>query len=241
MNIKNQLSAALLLTLVATSVGASEPTRSVSVDHPDRLRTGGWAEIEPGVFQSENDGVATEAAFGRAALSRAVEHLNGEIESLADRRDLSLEEILELSQLELRRAELEELALRAASKAEFSEIDSICFGWSELTHEYGFIFIFNPFVRALSRYTEAGPLSFGRKTTYASARICGDGVVGCETGGPDVDTVDGQAFNVTSETMADVLPALSCRAKAFGYVLVEDSAGCTDIKSLSTEAACTDF
>ena len=214
---------------------------TVEVSDTRDLVKEGWEQVAGEVWQTTLDsGADAELAVGAAAFERAVKWLDEEIRELQKLAEPTEEQELRLFESVVRREQLSKWLEQQSSPDKLVDTSSqrVCFGSASFTHTYGFSGFVTPKVISDSLYTEFGPLSSGTKTAYARARVCGDGTF-C-TQNTDTNSV-GSSFAVGATATAATSPFFGCTADAFGYVLVLQASGCTDIVSLSTNHTCAEF
>ncbi|MEM1205419.1 MAG: hypothetical protein AAGN66_19475 [Acidobacteriota bacterium] len=194
----------------------------------DLAATGDWTEVSEGVWQRiYDDGAQAEAAFGAAALEKALDHLDGEILSLSKAQ--TRQQKIHRMELELRRDELLGAAEELLASGRATSQQGICSGQATFNHWYGPIWFFTEAVRSTTSYGEPGPVSPYTKTAYASAKAC-TSTGYCDTPAPQSASTG--SFGVSVNVEASIGPVSSAPREAFGYVLV--AGACTEVRSFSS-------
>jgi hypothetical protein len=245
MNKRIAASIFFLLLPAAGWAGEAKPAlrmerASVEVSGAQDLERAGWEQVSAQVWRTTLDnGAAAEVAFGAAAFERAAKQLDELIGELRALDELTGEQELRLFESLVRRDQLAQWYAEA-STSKLTETGSrgVCWGSAQFEHSYGFSGFVAPAVESDTLYTEFGPLSGGTKTAFARARVCGDGTYCVQN--TDSNSI-GSSFSVAASASASVSPFFGCTANAFGYVLVLEASGCTDLASFSTSHTCTEF
>ncbi len=217
-----------------------QQTVSLEISGVEQLAKAGWEEVSEDVWTTTlENGADAEVTFGNAAFERATRWLDEEIEQLQGLGELTEEQDLRLFESLIRREQLSKWSQeRSPDKLTDTSSESVCWGSASFEHTYGFMGFVTPTVQSTSFYSEFGPLSSGTKTAYARARVCGSGSY-CNQ---NTDSASGgSVWAVLAATSASVSPFWGCTADAFGYVLVLEASGCSDLVAFSTNHTCTEF
>lgn len=213
---------------------SAQPMRQVAVQvtsQQNLAATGDWNQKSENVWQRDIDGVQAELAFGFAALERALDHIESEIDRLGE--PASRQQQLDLLELKLRRDELLDAArqMLAPHKSTQTSQQTICGGQAEFTHWYGQTWFYTYSVRSTSSFGMPGPVSPYTKTAYARAKACNtSGTPFCDEPAPV--SASTTSYAVSAEVVASRGPATGAAREAFGYVLVIGA--CTEVRSFST-------
>lgn len=205
-------------------------TRSVHllITGPEQLAAEGWQRVTDEDWRARLDSSEARVTFGRTAVERGLEWIDRELAELRDERSKSAAHQARRLYLEEQRDQL--LGAQRALDTKATSSGSICYGSYEFEQTAGPTGLASYGGESRSLYTEFGPLSPGNKTAFADVEVYSGSANDYDS---DSNTV-GSSWSVSAQANASLYPYFSANVDTYGYVLVTDSAGCTDIVSLET-------